>query len=162
VSDAAAEEIVEVRLLGLPLDVHRRTTEHQDEVTREFQLIAIDPSTAPARLIALGEELQERYAGFTAEPSAELERALAGAGSTVDLVYRVPASAVDAVLELNDVLDEVDAYCEAGGMLALAASEEARSYRRWFLAQFLDQIGGADPVPWSEWEDRPLRPPARA
>lgn len=147
-SDAAAEELVDVRLLGLPLDIHRRATEHNDGVVREFQLVSLDPDTAPARLIALSEEL-ERYSQFTEGPGAELEEALADGRATVDLRYQVPPSARDAALKLGQVLDDVDAYCEDGGMLSLAAPAEIREYRRWFIGQFVDQIDGAEPVPWS-------------
>lgn len=150
-TDAVDGDLVEVRLLGLPLDLHSVATEHHDGVTREFQLIALDPSTAPARLLALGEELTGRYGAFTAEPSEELSRALQRGDATVDLVYRVPRAASDGARQLMIVLDEVDDYCEAGGMLSLATPPEAKAYRRWFLEAFVDQVEGAPPVPWSEY-----------
>ncbi|HEX8582174.1 MAG TPA: hypothetical protein VF640_07590 [Acidimicrobiales bacterium] len=144
------EELLPVDLVGLPLDLHRRATEHSDDVTREFQLVALDPSTAPARLIALGEEV-ERYSRFTSGPGAQLEQALADGRATVDLRYEVPASAADAARRLGEVLDDVDEWCRAGGMLALAASDEVRTYRRWFIGQFVDQLSGAEPVPWPDF-----------
>lgn len=150
-SGAEGEELVEVRLLGLPVDVHRRAAEHNDGVVREFQLVSLDPDTAPARLIALSAEL-DRYSQFTAGPGAELEQALSDGRQSVDLCYEVPASARQAAVRLGEVLDDVDAYCEDGGMLSLAAPAEIRQYRRWFIGQFVDQIDGAEPVPWPAHE----------
>lgn len=152
-------ELVDIRLLRLPLDVHQRATEHSDEVVREFQLVAIDPSTAPARLLGLAEELGRRYAEFTAAPTDDLVAALQAGRSEVDLVYRVPPEVAEAAVELNAALEQVDAYCEEGGMLTLATPHESRRYRRWFLCQFVDQVHGAAPVPWPEYEDRPLPSP---
>jgi hypothetical protein len=153
-SAAGDDRLVEVRLVGLPVDVHRAASEHSDEVTREFQLVALDPSTAPARLIALGDELRERFSAFTTGPSEALAAAVERGDSTIDLVYRVPESAADAARDLMTVLDEVDDYCEAGGMLTLATPPTGRLYRRWFLEAFIDQIGGAPPTPWAEFAGR--------
>lgn len=152
-------ELVDVRLLKVPLDVHLRASEHSDEVIREFQLVAIDPSTAPARLLGLAEELGRRYAEFTAAPTDDMTAAVEAGRPEVDLVYRVPPEVAEAAIELNAALEQVDAYCEEGGMLTLATPPESRRYRRWFLRQFLDQVHGADPVPWPEYEDRPLPVP---
>ncbi len=148
------EELVEVRLLRLPLAVHRRATEHQDELMRELTLIDIDPTTAPARVQELTADLRDRYAGFTAGPSEALAQALERREETIDLVYRVPRSAAEAAEQLGQVLDEFDQFCEEGGLLTLASPAEGRAYRRWFLGEFVGQIGGADPVPWPEYRDR--------
>lgn len=154
-SGDGAEVLVEVRLIGLPLDLHREASEHHDGVTREFQLIAVEPSTAPARLLALGDELSGRFGAFTAAPSMELAEALERGDSTIDLVYRVPPDGAEGAIRLMRVLDEVDRYCEDGGMLTLATPPEVRAYRQWFLEAFVDQIGGAPPVPWPEFAGRP-------
>lgn len=148
------EELVEVRLVGLPVEVHRKVAEHGDAVNREFALLGVDPGSAPARLLALGEELQAQYGGFTAQPSEELQRAMEARLTQIDLVYRVPRSAADAADDLARVLDEVDEFCEQGDLLTLATPEEGRAYRRWFLGEFIDQLTGAPPTPWSEWASR--------
>ena len=52
-------ELVEIRIIGMPLDVYQRSGEHHDGLLREFALLAAadDPGEhVPARLVALAEE----------------------------------------------------------------------------------------------------------
>ena len=143
------DELVDVMLLGLPPDVHRRALEHQDELQRELTLIELDPTSVPARLLALAHDLRVRFGAFTEAPSTELAGALARGDTSIDLRYRVPRAAGAAARELGQLLDEVDDFCRDGGMLTLATSEEGVAYRRWFLGQFVAQTAGAPPEPWS-------------
>ena len=63
--------LIEVHVVGLPLDIHRRAAEHYDELLREFALvIGAEPAslqTVPSRLVTLGEELGSRFSGFATE-----------------------------------------------------------------------------------------------
>src|SRR5687767_15140474 len=56
---AVDPELVDVRLVALPLDVWQRTQEHTDDLLREFTLVAQDEearAAVPGRLLALIEE----------------------------------------------------------------------------------------------------------
>src|SRR3954452_24709774 len=89
-----ATELVEIRILGMALDAFRHSSEHHDELFREFALMhsrsPADADSVPARLAALVAELDGQYSGFTAIPQGELEAALARQADTVDLVYQLP------------------------------------------------------------------------
>lgn len=149
--------LVQVRLLGLPLDIHRQAAQHSEEVMREFAHMADDPDNAhaPARLIFLHRQLQERFAPFTQGTQTELEAAMGRGDKTIDLTYEVPIEVGDAVHDLAALLDEVDDYCEAGEyLLALKTPPRALAYRRWFLEEFAEQVGGRPPV---RWDDSPYR-----
>jgi hypothetical protein len=147
-------EIVTVHLVGVPLDVHARSTEHTDELMREFTYLhsqADDPDAAevPARLVRLIDELNARFGGFTAGTQSELDDAAARGDKSVDLTYRVPPDVKDACIRLDELLDEADRYCERGEhLLTLASSPEAVAYRKWFLSEFVAQTEGAAPRPW--------------
>ncbi len=142
--------LVSVRILGLPLDVYRRTSEHTDELLREFALIREDDSNqVPARLLALIDELNARFAVFTAGPTAALREAAARGDDEIDLVYEVPADASQGVVSLGALLDEADEFCRAGDLLTLASSSEDVAFRRWFLEEFLHQIDGQPPRSWA-------------
>jgi len=141
---------VPVRILGLPLDVYQRASEHNDELLREFALIREEGTDhAPSRLLALIEELNERFGQFAAGPSGALQAALSRGDATVDLTYEVPAEVGRAAGQLNVLLDETDEFCRAGELLTLATTTESLGFRQWFLDEFARQTAGAPPRPWS-------------
>lgn len=150
-------ELLEIRIVGLPLGVYREAAEHHDELRREFAFIKerqSDSTDVPHRLLTLIDELNARYGSFTAGPSTQLHAALTeGLEGTIDLVYRVPPQVRDGVAEFDRLLDEADRYCAAGDeLLTLAAPPRALAFRRWFLGEFVRQVDGAPPTPWSEYE----------
>jgi hypothetical protein len=145
-------ELVEVRLLRLPLDVWQRTQEHVDGLLREFALIAQDDeakAATPGRLLALVQQLTAGFGGFSETQRIEMEEAFARGETAIDLTYRVPPAAAGAARQLGDMLDEADAYCRRGDhLLTLATPEEELRFRRWYISEFVDQLGGAPPTPW--------------
>jgi hypothetical protein len=155
-ADAAADELdlIEVSIVGMPLDLFTRAQEHQEGINREFALINAGDWEPPARLQQLISELEEQFEAFTARPTAEREAAMQRREPTVDLRYHVPALAREAALQLGQLLDEVDDYCRRGQLLSMAMSDELVVFRRWFLAQFVDQIEGKPAVSWQQWRER--------
>jgi len=158
--NAAGEEsgeLVEVRLLQLPVALWERAQEHGDELIREFTLMAADGDRGaalevPARLTGLIQQLTARYDGFTAEQEVELANAAAGGLQEIELTFQVPAAAAKAAADLGQLLDAADDYCRAGQhLLTLATPAQSVAFRRWYLDQFIGQIGGALPTPWPEW-----------
>jgi hypothetical protein len=150
--------LIEVRLVDLSLADFSRSSAHHDELFREFALVlANDPSPGhevPARLLALIEELNQRFGGFTAASQAELEAALDRGEEAVDLVFRVPPEARAACIRLTELLSAADDYCRAGALLTLAPPADAVVFRNWYLGEFVAQIDGSDPSPWPEFRAR--------
>ena len=150
-------ELVEVRLLGLPLDVYRRSAEHHDELQREFALITEGrredvggDDAVPARLLALIADLVVRFSGFTAGTTTELRAAAARGDASIDLTYLLPAEVGPAAREFDHMLDEADEFCRAGDLLTLASPPDVLAFRRWFLGEFVAQLAGAKPTPWPD------------
>ncbi len=151
-SAAAGPTLVPVRILGLPLDVYRRSAEHTDELLREFALIREDNSDhVPARLLALVDELNARFSAFTREQTVTMQEAAGRGDKEIDLVYEVPPEAAEGVVRLAALLDEADEFCRAGDLLTLATLPEGLAFRRWFLGEFLFQINGKPPRHWSQF-----------
>ena len=149
-SPAGGPDLVAVHLLGMPVDVYRRASEHSDELIREFALIRGDETDhVPARLLTLIDELNVRFAPFTQGQTEQLQEALARGDAEIDLLYEVPAEASEGVVRLMTLLDEADAFCRNGDLLTLATPPEALDLRRWFLEEFVFQIDGRPPRPWS-------------
>lgn len=145
-----AAALVTVRILRLPLDVYARASEHSDELLREFALIREENSDhVPSRLLALIEELNARFGGFTEAATLALQAALDRGDAHIDLSYEVPPDAGAAARRLGALLDEADEFCRSGDLLTLATLPESLAFRRWFLEEFALQVDGRPPRPWS-------------
>ena len=161
-STPADDELVTVRLDLLPLDVQTAAQQHGDELTREMVLVAEQmhqqtdgTPELPLRFVELVTALNSRYSMFTAEQEQQLSAALAAGDSTVDLVYRVPASVGPAAASLGAILDEVDDYCREGRLLlTLETPAPLVTYRRWFLDQFVEQSQGRPAFSWPAYLDK--------
>ena len=142
-------DLVDVRLLGLPVTVHGETAEHIDELLREFVHLDDESADVPRRLLRLRDDISARFSKFTAGPHAELTAAAARGEETVDLAYRVPEEAGRAAAQALALLDEADDFCRRGDhLLTLATPAQAVRYRRWFFGEFTRQCAGAPPTPW--------------
>lgn len=151
-SEIGTPTLVEVRIVGLPLDIYRETAEHTDELLREFALIReAEHHVVPRRLLELVDELTSQFSGFTTQQENEIRAAVERGDPSMDLVYRVPAAARKGALELGNMLDEADEFCREGKeLLTLAATPRELAFRRWFLDEFVGQIDGADPRAWED------------
>jgi hypothetical protein len=151
---SAEEELVTVRLIGLPLRLWARASEHHEDLMREFALITLSTSgarwTLPSRLLQLIADVRARYGAGSPDDAATRDAALAAGQETLDLTYRVPAAVREACLSLGSLLDEADEYCRADAyLLTLTTPPATAAFRRWFLGEFVRQIDGEPPYPWS-------------
>lgn len=154
-----SEELVEVRLLQVPVPLWAKTQQVSDELMREFALASAqadddDTHHLPTRLTALIDSLTQRFEGVSTEQEQILaDAAAAGVEVVPELVFRVPPAAAPASKELGDLLDEADVYCQEGQhLLTLAAPEDVVRFRRWYLRAFIDQVEGGAPVAWSDYD----------
>jgi hypothetical protein len=149
------EELVEVRLLRLPLDVWLRAQEHADDLVREFALVAADPharAATPGRLLRLIDELTASYGQFSDSQRKAMETAVERGEPEIDLVYHVPAGAAGAAQQLGDIFDEADEYCRRGDhLLTMATPPDELRFRKWFVGEFVEQLGGRPPVAWTDY-----------
>lgn len=150
-AEALGVELVEVQLLGYPLRVAQRATEHYNDIFREFALLAGDQPhegrEVPRRLLALVDALGRRYPRQQAHEQ-EREAALARGELSADFVISMPRSAGDASAELDAMLDETDEFCLAGKLLTLAAPDDVVEFRRWYLQEVVVQTRGGPATHW--------------
>lgn len=156
------DELHEVHLFEFPLAIYREAREHNDELLREFSLIALaeqeqpDP-TVPVRLLELVNALTHDYGGVTTEVEQQRDAALAAGLESIDLTYRVPPAAAEASLALGAMLDEADDFCRSSGaLLTLATPPQAKRFRDWYLQEFVSQLSGAEPTPWPKYVESGL------
>jgi len=147
--------MVEVRLLGMPLALRARATEHDQDLLRELMLVRVgadqpEVASVPARLLDLAEELRGSYGGFSARQDDLMEEAFDRGEESIDLTYTVPVHTAGFIQRVRAALDAVEEYCRTGRhLLTLAAPPDVAAYRRWVFDEFERQIAGGDPVPWS-------------
>jgi anti-sigma regulatory factor (Ser/Thr protein kinase) len=144
-----------LRFPGVPVDVYLAMQEHNDALFRELELLAIEhdagPEGAPAeprlRELArelLGSELRELRDAHR-EAVAEAQ---AKGQTTVDLRARASAEVVPMTRAFVELLDEADAYCQAGVLLTTPPDPPVTALRHWFVEQFAAQlIEGRRPSP---------------
>jgi hypothetical protein len=153
-TDPAAEELLTVRLLGFPLQVHDRAQRQSQEMRREFQLVLgqeqLHPGSVPARLLHLSAMLSERYAGFTEQQELEIEEAIAAGGrsstswsSACRPTWPTPWSSCGRSWT-RPTSSAAPARCWCS-----ATPADLVHYRNWYLDQFSQQAAGQPPQPWS-------------
>lgn len=150
----STDPLVNVHIVGFPLDLQQVSDAWHDELLREFALVSLaDPGSSPVprRLLELVERTRDTYAHFTAEVEAAQGRLRVGGASVGDFTYRVPASMARACAELDQALDEAEAYCAAGNLLTMEPPAEVTAFRRWILSEFTRQIE-TDQAP-TAWRD---------
>lgn len=149
--------LVEVRLLNLPLRVMKASREHHDGLMRELRILALSGELPadhpPARLVELVNVLGQQYGATRDRRDAELDAAIAAGTEVLDQVERVPAAAAAAASSLHRMLTDADAYCAQSLLFTLPRPPVMRRFAEWYISQFVDQVAGADPVPW----DGPLQ-----
>ena len=153
--------MVTVRLIRFPLDLAAESTEHFEGLKREFALLAMrapESAEVPKRLLDLVAALTDRYAGLTEATNRERDEAIAR-GETVsdELSYTVPPAVADACVDLASMLDDADEYCRQGELLlTLATPPQLVAFRRWYLGEFVAQLQGEPPLPWTEADHEAL------
>ena len=145
-----------VWLLRYPVELGMSTVEHVEDWMREFRLMALgrDGGTVthdvPARLAAMVDALTRRYGAELSEPDRVRAAAAARGEATVDLVYPVRDDEGEAVVRgWQAMLAEVDEYCRAEDLLTLQRTPEQVRLQDWVCEQFLRQLRGEPPEPWT-------------
>lgn len=154
----------DVVLSGFPVELFGRALEHQAALRRELDVIRLggeEREGVPDHFATLLEELRGSFSGYAAAMDI-LSAVVAGEGNGVDVVIPVPddddGAVAEGIARLRDLMHEVDAYCRAGGrLLTVATPEDLVALREWFLGEIVDQLRGARPTTWSDFQ-----PPRRA
>jgi hypothetical protein len=152
----AADDMLVVRMLDMPLLVRERSRQHGADLLREMALIQLGQASGttdrqvPARLQELARELDTAYGPYIASSTDQMEDALdRGEESLDEVVYRLPRSAAAFVQRIADLLAEVETYCESDAhLLTLAPPPDVAAYRQWSIEEVLRQHDGAAPRPW--------------
>ena len=146
------DRLRDVRLLRLPVQLHRHAQHHFDELGREFMLIALsDPETqesVPERLLALIHTLRAEYGPLITGPGDQIMQWAIAGERWRDVTYTMPHSAAKDAVALGRLMAEADEFCRTGALLTMASPPLLVAYRAWFLGQFTAQLDSEAPTPW--------------
>lgn len=150
--DDPDDDLVEVRLLGTPVELLVRGREHHDGLLREFRLLAlsgrVSAPDAPARLVELTDVLGRQYAAARQRRDEEVDQALDQGTEVLDLVYVVPRSVVGAVTTLDALMQEADEFCASEQLMTVERPPLVKAFAQWYCEQFVLQCAGGEPTPW--------------
>ena len=156
----AGDHEVSVGLAAVPVRLAVQAASHFDAVRRELQVLEggwgtggpgsdagqVTPALAvPVHRIG---PLGASVGAALAPAVAQWRTALTEGRRTPDLHVDVPASTGPLARELDTLLDDVDRWCRAGVLLAVAVPPDVVAFRRWALGQVVVQCAGGRPSPW--------------
>ncbi|HZQ29212.1 MAG TPA: SpoIIE family protein phosphatase [Acidimicrobiales bacterium] len=141
-----APDLRSVVLAGAPAILTLRSEEYIDELLREFELVRLGGrqgvlrSDYPQRLLAIMDEILARFASVRLSLRDQAEAALTRGHATFTLTVDLPVLAVPAMRQFLTLIDEVEAFAEAGHMLTLPPAEEVRQYQRWLVGTIATKL----------------------
>lgn len=153
ITDAAAI-VGEAVLLNYPLRLWLREMAHHDTLRQEFQVLLAGHRAGvtagpPQMLLDVADLFTTVFGPIVdavfSERQAALDAGLDRMDSHVPLVHRTP----DLLDYYRDVLHAVDAFCEAGQLLALKRPPVLVALSDWTLSELTAQYYDAPPTPWA-------------
>ncbi len=147
---------MQLELLNFPVDRFQRAIQHAAAVQRELDVLRVEGARAgrlPRRSDEIIADLDARFTGYRG--TMDMLDGLVAQGTThADVQIPVlgdPEERATAVQALADLLDEMDAYCEAGDqLLTVVTPRDLRAFRAWLFAEVIGQLRGATPTAWQE------------
>ena len=147
--EATPADLVEIRLLHVPVASYTSFRHQFRELRREVRLLAL----AHESDYPLARDLSELFTDHgrlltVSTGSPEILDAQAAGSTTADLTVTASREAARGLARLVDMLELTDAFGREERMLSLARTPEQRSFQSWFLGEFVAQADGAAPRPW--------------
>jgi hypothetical protein len=150
-----------VTLVGFPVELFLEARRHNEALLREFTFICAAEATGsetPTRLLALGQQLRNRFYGLNDTLEDQVAAAVARGDAAIDLEVHLASTGRQAAITLGELFDEADTYCRNGDLLTLAESNEIRDFRTWYIGECVRQLDGEGSTPWPEWNSRRATP----
>ncbi len=159
--------LVDVTLLGVPVELYCRWHEQVASVLREQLLIHLDNGGSGDERAADERAVDERAAdeiavvnaaltqlaqvtepAFQASMSQAMGGAVADSQGRLDLAFRLPAGLFPRFGVLREVLEDAPTLPEQHVLLAPARRPDVGALQRWCCRELLRQASGLEPVPW--------------
>jgi anti-sigma regulatory factor (Ser/Thr protein kinase) len=147
-------DMLEIRLLGMPVELFSHLRRHFHELGRELRLLALsEPERFPLAVEFSETFLQVEYERRQVAGIEALDEAIDDGGETVDLTYVTPPTAPGTMRRLAELLREVYDQLSGRVLLSTRPPDDLVALQEWYLGEFARQGAGEQPVRW----DGPLR-----
>lgn len=141
--------LLQVRLLGMPVQVFASFRAWYAEVRRELRLLAFAyPDDFPVAAEVADLALQVEHERRQAEGIERLDEAIRAGLASVDLDYRVPATAPETMARVGEAVRRADRFCREHRLLTVPATEQQLTMIDWYLGEFVRQGAGLEPIPY--------------
>jgi hypothetical protein len=141
--------LVDIELLGMPVELFAHLRQHFNELGRELRLLAIsDGDRYPLATDFAEAYLQVEYERRQVVGLDVLDRAIADGLESVDLLYSAPPTAPATMDRLRNLLRRV--YDELTGkvLLSVRPPDVMIEVQRWYFGEFRRQAEGEAPLRW--------------
>ncbi len=146
---APLEEMLTVRLLGMPAQVFASFRSWYSEIRRELRLLSFEQGARYPVAEDLGRLiLQAEHERRLASGVEDLNLAIREGLRSVDLEYVVPATAPDTMARLAGILERADRFCRDQSLLTVPATPQQLALLHWYTGEFVRQGRGEPPRPW--------------
>jgi anti-sigma regulatory factor (Ser/Thr protein kinase) len=145
-------EKVEVRLLGVPPWLVRHYRKRWLELVREMHLVALaEPSPQQRTAQRFCAAAHAVHGDLYVIEKSTLDRtpAVSDDGAAVDAVFEVRRSRRDAFVRVREMAREMEKSWTGTELLFVHPGQQAVQLREWWLGEFIGQIDGAEPTPWT-------------
>jgi anti-sigma regulatory factor (Ser/Thr protein kinase) len=148
---APVQDLVTIRVLGVPIRAYTVFTRHLRELRREVRLLALAQESA----YPLAKDLADLFGSLERHlrvvvGTEQVDRAVAAGHDHVDLEVPMGRAGTQKLARFIELLDLADEFCREERLLSLARSPEQRRFQRWLLGEFVRQGTGGQPLPWTE------------
>lgn len=146
--------MIDIRLLGMPVELFAHLRRHFNELGRELRLLALsDPERFPLAVEFADTFLQVEYERRQARGIEDLDRAITDGLDAVDLTYVVPPTSPATMQRLGELIQQVYAQLSGTVLLSVRPPDDLIALEQWYLGEFSRQAAGGEPRRW----EGPLR-----
>jgi anti-sigma regulatory factor (Ser/Thr protein kinase) len=141
--------MLDMELLGMPVELFAQLRRHFNEVGRELRLLALsDPERYPLSVEFSETYLRVEYERRHVVGLEDLDQAMIAGVASLDLSYRIPPTAPATMGRLAALLERV--YAELSGKVLLSERPPAvmLDVADWYFGEFTGQAGGQEPRRW--------------
>lgn len=143
------DDLVTIRLLGMPVELFLHLRRHFNELGRELRLLAISDADRYPLAVEFSETfLQVEYERRQVTGLDILDRAMADGTPSVDLTYTAPATAPATMEHMLELLHLVYDQLTGNVLLSTRPPDSLVDLMDWYLGEFPRQASGEQPTPW--------------
>lgn len=144
------KDMLEIRLLGMPVELFAHLRRHFNELGRELRLLALsEPERYPLAVEFSDLFLQVEYERRQVAGIDILDEAINAGGAAVDLTYLTPPTAPTTMRRLGELLDQVYDHLSGRVLLSVPPPADLIALEHWYLGEFWRQAAGEEPTRWT-------------